>query len=567
MSGCAPSAPSQGAIELGSLVGQIDAQPLGATGEMKTFALVAVNSYQKLMGSVNFLGSLIGMRDANMIAEAQVLQLIQDKGLGAIDKNRPWGALLQTDGMGFSVFGLIPTAKPDDLFAVVAENGIQVNQKAPGMRELMLPNGMTVYAKSEGGWTLVSESEQSLERTPANFQADLTQMAAEYDVAASLLVQNLPEMARQIVLGGIRSGAETALQPQPGETPQQTNVRRQTAEAQIKEFERALQEMDKLTVGMKIDATAQRAYFDVGVEVVPGTVLAKQLQVQGEPRTSFAGFRQSDAAAMFSFVSHSDPASIQEMRANRDAIRQTMLDALDQDENIPAEMKEAAKSAAGDFFDAAMSTAETGKIDAAAALHVKPDSLTFVAGARVKDTEKLVSGLKKLEAAVKQQAPDSPGVKWNAVEQGGVAFHTLNIPLPPEADESVRRLLGGEIDMAIGIGQETAYVAVGRDHLAAVQKAIEASRGEPQAVPMFELAVSLRPLITLAAAQADNPEAKMTLEMVGATLQNVAAGRDHIRVQGDVIPNGQRVRFEAEQGALQALAQAVLMAQMRAMGQ
>jgi hypothetical protein len=567
ISACSPSPPiGQGAA--GQFMGHLEAQPgAPATGEMKTFALVAVNSYQKLMGSVSFLGSLVGMPDANRVAEAQVLQLIQDKGLGAIDKARPWGALLQTDGAGFSMYGLIPTAKPDDLFAVVAANGIAVNQTPTGLRQLNLPNGMTVFAKSDAGWTLISESEQSLARTPADFQADLTRLANEYDIGVRLLVSNLPEMARQMVLGGIRSGAEMALRPQPGETPEQTDARRQAAEARIKDFEQIFQEIDKLTVGMKIDTQGQKAYFDTAIEAVPGTDLGKQMQAQGESRTNFAGFRQSNAAAMLTFASQTDPASSQELRQSRDEIRKSLHAAIDNDENVPAPMREAFKSAGDDFLDAMLATAEAGRVDAAASLLANPDSLTFVAAALVKDTDKLVSGLKKLEAAVKQQSPDAPGIQWNASQQGGVAFHTLNVPLPPDADESLRRMLGGELSVALGIGQETAYLAIGRDHMAAVQKAIEASRAEPnKSVPQFELALSLKPLLALAAAQATDPDAKTTLQMVGTTLQNDPRGRDHIRILGEAIPNGSRMRFEAEQGAMQAVAQAAFLLQMRAMG-
>ena len=53
------------------------------------------------------------------------------------------------------------------------------------------------------------------------------------------------------------------------------------------------------------------------------------------------------------------------------------------------------------------------------------------------------------------------------------------------------------------------------------------------------------------------------LQMVASTLQNDAKGRDHIRMVGQMIPNGIRYRFEAEEGALRALGQAVFIAQMQ----
>jgi hypothetical protein len=56
---------------------------------------------------------------------------------------------------------------------------------------------------------------------------------------------------------------------------------------------------------------------------------------------------------------------------------------------------------------------------------------------------------------------------------------------------------------------------------------------------------------------------------MGPALQNIAAmlkadaqGRDHLRVLAQVVENGARYRFEAEEGALRALIQAAVMAQL-----
>jgi hypothetical protein len=142
------------------------------------------------------------------------------------------------------------------------------------------------------------------------------------------------------------------------------------------------------------------------------------------------------------------------------------------------------------------------------------------------------------------------------------------VPLPPDADESIRRMLGGDLAVAFGVGQETAYIAIGRDHLAAVNKAIDVSRAEPnKLVPQFEAAISLQPIVALAATHADNPEAQMSLQMMSAALQAGPVGNDHVRVIGQTFLNGQRVRFEAEESALRAVGQVVFMTMMRGMAQ
>jgi hypothetical protein len=58
---------------------------------------------------------------------------------------------------------------------------------------------------------------------------------------------------------------------------------------------------------------------------------------------------------------------------------------------------------------------------------------------------------------------------------------------------------------------------------------------------------------------------------MGPVLQNIASmlkadsqGRDHLRFVGQVIDSGVRYRFEAEEGALRALVQAAIFAQLNA---
>jgi len=571
LSACSPAAPTaQDAAALNQFVGQLDSQPTGApvAGEMKTLAVVSIGSYQKLLGNVSFLGSLVGMAQADKIVEAQVLQIIQDKGLATLDKTKPWGIVLQSDGLGFAPLAVLPVARPDALFAVLETNGIRALPAADGVRELLLPNGMSVFAKSDGTWTMLGDSPEAFAKVPASLHADLAALAGEYDIAARIIVKNVPPEVQQMIMGWVRGGAEGVLQPKPGESEEAVAARRQAAEVQLQDVEKTIKELDKVTIGMKIDPAQKRGMFDMSVEAVAGTGLAKTMQSHGEPRTNFAGFRMPDATATFSFVDQLNPEAIEELKSRRADVITQLNAAIDRDENVPASMRDAVKSAAGDMLDAFLTTIESGKVDGGGALRASADSLTLVAGARIKDTAKFVSGLKKMEAAVKQQAPESPGVKWDAAEHAGVKFHTLSMPLPPDANAAMRKMFGNELAVAFGIGPETAYIAVGRDNLATINKALEASRAEPnKLVPQFEVVLSMKQLIALAATHTENPQAQMSLQMMSASLQTDQAGRDHVRMIGETLTNGQRVRFEAEESAMKAVGQAMFMAVMRGMAQ
>jgi len=139
----------------------------------------------------------------------------------------------------------------------------------------------------------------------------------------------------------------------------------------------------------------------------------------------------------------------------------------------------------------------------------------------------------------------------------------MSVPVP-EDQEDARKLLGDKVDIAIGIGTDAVYVAIGRDNLDAINKAIDASRAEPnKEIKPFELSLSLGPIMETAAANSKAEDTE-SLQAIADMLQNDAQGRDHIRVTGQLIPNGLQYRVEAEEGVLRAVGKGITEAQKKA---
>ena len=134
----------------------------------------------------------------------------------------------------------------------------------------------------------------------------------------------------------------------------------------------------------------------------------------------------------------------------------------------------------------------------------------------------------------------------------------------PEGEKGPRQLLGSQLDVAMGIGPEAAYLAVGKNNMEAVTKAIDASASEKgKAVPPFEIVVSLGPIMEMAAAQAEESPQKEVAQQIADYLHNEAQGRDHVRAVGKMIPNGVEYHLEAEEGVLKAIGKAGAAAQQR----
>jgi hypothetical protein len=137
----------------------------------------------------------------------------------------------------------------------------------------------------------------------------------------------------------------------------------------------------------------------------------------------------------------------------------------------------------------------------------------------------------------------------------------MSVPVP-EKEEGPRKLLGEQMEVAVGLGPEAVYVAVGKNNIEAVSKAIDASASEKgKVVPPFELAISITPIMEMAAAQAEEGDQREIVQKVSDYLKSEAQGRDHIRAIGQIVPNGLTYHFEAEEGVLKAIGKAASAAQ------
>jgi hypothetical protein len=541
--------------------------PAGAPGEIKNVAVIAVSSYNELISNVGFLGSLADRPELGQMIEGTLALFTQGKGLNGIDKTKPWGVILQTDGQQFLPVGCLPVTDLNQLLGIAQGFGAKVQDTADGGKQIDLPNGKSIFVKAASGWAFLAQSGNSLAHLPADPQSAFADLVTNYNIGARVSVQNVPTMYRQLAIQAMKSGMEQGLQRKEGEDDETYEARRKMAEVQMEQVERMVNEIDDVTFGWAIDTKEQKTFVDFVYRFVASSKMAKQIASYGKPQTNYAGFYQPEAAVTMNFASKADPQLIKEdmeqFTTMIDSMRKQAEKAIDEENELPDQAsRDALKGAMNDFLDAAQATIEGGQMDGGASLVLHPDSLTFVAGFLVKQPEKFESGLKKI-AEVGAKEPDFGGVQWNAANHAGVNFHTMSVPVP-EDQEDARKLLGDKVDIAVGIGKEAVYVAIGHDNLNAVYQAIDASSAEPnKAVSPFELSISLGPLMETAAANGKEQDQEI-LQSIADMLENTAQGRDHIRVTGKFIPNGLQYRVEAEEGVLRAIGKGVTEAQRKA---
>lgn len=531
----------------------------------KPLAVVALSGYDALMGDIDFLGSLAGMPGASQFVEMGLMQATQNRGLAGMDKAKPLGLIVQAGEFGsFSGMLCLPVNDLGAMLEVLAPFGVASQDAGNGMRQISA-NGQNVFARQQGEWTYLSIMPNMLEELPADPGGQLAELTKEYDVAVQLHLTNIPEAFKQIALDAISSGANETLEQNEGESDAAFAVRKEQLTLQIEQLKRSFNEMDEVVLGVSVDGAQQRTYIDVTTTAIEGTKLAEDFALNANPQTNFSGFIQPDAAMMMSFSSKVSPADLVQVDQMLEAVRGQMSQAIDDESDLPSEeKKDQMKSAMGDMLDALKSTLQAGVMDGGAVMNMAPDAMTFVAGGFVSDPAKIEAGLKKL-ADLAADDEDFPGVSWNAETHAGVTFHTLSAPIDEDETEA-RQMLGEQVDIAVGLGANAVYLAVGRDCLQTAKAIIDQSQANPgQEVAPMEMSLSLGPIINMARSVADE-EQKPQLALLDDMLQNETNGRDHVRISSTVIPRGQRTRIELEEGVLRAIGMAAMQGQMAGAG-
>jgi hypothetical protein len=513
----------------------------------KPMAVVGVASYDELMQDADYLGGLLGQPGASQMADMMLARFTRGQGLAGLDKSRPMGLLVQASGMAPSFGVCVPVTDLGALLGVAANFGAQATDMGNGITQITVM-GQDAYAKDGGAWAFISMAPDALAGLPEDPGAVLVPLTTEYDLALQVNMQNVPEPWRQMATGMMAQAAQAGVKQLPDESAEEFAARQQRMQAALAASQQQITEIDQLTVGLSIASELQRVFLDFVYTAVPGTNLAQQIAANSQATTNFAGFIQPEAAATLSFSAKVDPAAQQQiadaMRQVRDEVNRNV------DKETQGATADAIKSAIADFLDAFEGTAQAGAVDGGAVLLAGPERLTLCAGGLVAEPAKIESALKKLaDVAASDPSVELPEVQWNAATHGGVAFHVMQAPAP---DEKARTVFGDTLEIVVGLGPQSAYFAFGRDAQGALKQVIDASAAEPgKAIPPMELKVSLGQVMSFAQVVADD-EAKPTLTAMAGVLTGEAAGRDHVHMIAEGIPNGMRMRFAVEDGVLQA---------------
>lgn len=545
---------------------------LGASGmgwaqDSKPLAVVSFSGYDELMADVGMIGKLGGAPEVGKILEGALAGLTGGRGLAGLDKSKPIGAVVYAEDDDFPIIGFVPVTDLKALLAVLAEGLGKAEDAGDGVYELS-GGAMPLFVTEKTGWAFISNSKENLAKAPADPLKVLGGLEKKYDLAATVTVKNVPEQVRGMIIGFLQMGAQAAMEQQPGESDEEHAIRAKLAQQSIEQTVKAINDLDTLLVGLNIDRQSKTAYLDFTVTAVEGSETAKEMAEMGDMKTAFAGFARPDAAVTARATGTLSDSDVAQLKGMVNAVRASVVKELG-NQGLDADQEKKAKKLIDDFFVLADQTIDAKKTDAGAALVLKPDALTLVAGSCVADGAKVEALAKEIVDIAKQEQPDvAKMVKLNAETHEGVNLHVATVPLPtdePDAEKAAK-LLGKQLEIVVGTAPKAVYMGVGRDAVKSLKDAITKSKaGADATVVPLEMSISLGAVLEFAAEMGDDPQASQMAGMVGKMLAG-SAGKDHVRITSKAVPNGATARIELEEGVLAVLGGSIRLGMMMGAG-
>lgn len=531
-------------------------QDFGSPGEQKTIAVLAVSGYQGVMDDIGYVGKLMGNPHAAQGIEGMLKLFTQGKGLVGLDKTRPWGAIVQGTGMDVSPIICLPVDDLDALVGLGAGVGVQVDDLGEGVRSLTMQD-QTLFIKAAGDWAYAAQSAQLLASVPEDPASLLSELTSQYDIGVRVMAQNVPDMFKQMAVGGLVEGLQQGLEQQPGETDEQFATRSEMAEVQVESIKQLIEDLDQAIIGIAVNPADGGAALDVIVTAVPGTKLADQMAMYEATGTRFAGFLNPSAslsaASAYTIPDAALGAVVADFEKQMNVLRAMITQSIEEDEGLPnEEVKETILSVVDDLFSSMEATVRSGRFDMVGHMQTRVGDFSLLAAFETPEPDKIDSALKKA-AALAEDDPSLPSVNWAAETHQDVTIHTATLPVN---DRETRDVFGSTLRAAIGIGADAVYFSLGGSGAESLKEAIDASASQGKTpVKPFEMTVALDQMMEFLAEAAESQgEDGAVAQMFAQLLQGEA--KNHLRITAEGVPQGVKYQLVVEEAVLKAIATA-----------
>lgn len=511
-----------------------------APGEYRPVLTVSAASYSRLLGDVQwFVDARLMALAAEIVGRVTGVPVDpQTLAPAGLDPRRPWGLLIETDGRTLPKSAFLPATDLARLLAGPVAAGKLV---APvgGVYELPIGDSKW-YLTQHGAWGIAATDRDDLKSFPRDPLKLLAGLGTSHDLAARLLLKNLPADVQEGAARWLKEGYRLIPARKPGESDLDVALRTALLNEALRWAAALADEGETLTAGLSLDQRTRGLVLDLEQIVRPGTSASTSLAAPSRVKTDFSGFLIPTAA-----LSGVWTGEIARMPLHR---LLTVFDAV-VSQLVPAGPGEAAA-----LWQTVRDALLEEDVDGGAAVLIHRGGVTLAVGGNVADGAKLEAQLRKLAAAA------GGGIVWD-LDKGryqDVRLHACRIPLPADIKHraGLAKVFGESLDVVVGVGAQSLYVVAGRnptDTLKQVMRSSKAKVTGKQSPVQFH--TGMGPLLKLLAELEGGQQT--AIARMSAVLEQ-AAGRDQVRLTARPITRGISVHLEVEEGMLRALTSLLL---------
>jgi hypothetical protein len=539
------------------------------SSEMKPLFVVALRSYDELISDLDYVGKLSGQEDLGQGIEGLIELVTQGQGLSGLDESKPWGLAVSTDSVQFQIVGFLPINDLEKFMTAISGIAGEPEKGDDGIWDVEL-QGQALAFKQEGDWTYFSMSADFLVDLPKDPAKLLNGLHNEYDGAVRIHVQNIPEIFRQLAIEQLKIGLEQGLTsdglqvpgldalPGGGQLPgmdalpkltdEQQQLATAIARAQLDSLSESLNDIDNVTFGLQIDEKSGKFLADVLMVAVAGSKTAEDYKNLSSGKSRFAGFKKFEKSAARGVISMN--LNDREIGQAKEAIAAVQEQLNEQIAGINLGddyIKDLLKGFVEKLMNVGRETVDSGKIDIGLALEGEGPH-TLLVGSYIKDDTKATALLDELIETIETEA-GFYGFEKNVEEHKGVKFSRVLLPIPPGGEgDMIANLFGSDVELVVGVGEQSAYVAIGTEGIEKLKKAIDAStEAADEKVLPVDVMLSLSPLAELAG---QGQDADPNAALVSSALEGTD---DSVHITVEPIENGVNLHVEGKEGLLKLI--------------
>ena len=537
---------------------EVVAQP----SQTKPVLVVSFSGLDRLWEDADFLGKLAGVSNlSDNVKQILAAQTGGVPGVPGVDAKRPLGLVVQTNGADFIVAGYLPVVDLQKMLDWLQTRGVEPEKQGTAYR-VDMPNGQSLFLAQKGDWAVISVSPEALDQASANPPQELDQLASIYDLGVAAYIGNIPPMWKQLGLAMIQQGVQTAMEQQPDQTDEQFAAQKAMIQRSFEQMQQAINEMDRILIGVQIDAAASVIGLDIETTILPGTQSAQELALNKNLKTKLAGFIASDATAALRETVKAGPRSITQFKDSLSQYESMINSSFDKDTNLKPREKKLLKQLLSMFFNSLVETVEKDQLDIAMSVKLDSKSCEGLMAMTLVNPEEVENTVAEI---LKQAAKDNPDfakvLKLNAEMYKGVRLHVVELPADAlkEAPQALKDIFGSNAGAVIGFSENLVCMAFGPNPVSILKNALDQSASEVAVDKIFEFSLAVKPLIEfvqVAASEEWGEEERQLAEQLLAS----AGTKDRVTMDGVLIENGSRVRIEFQEGVLKVLAQLVIKA-------